>query len=151
MGLSKEAAFRYGFLARCADEGLTEDQIAHRLEVALEKTAAEPAGLGLFNDLYSTAKNVGSDVLNAPLTALGYVSSMAKPVLGMSALGGAALGIGGAAGLSELTKSEKDVDDIRKEELIYAYGQAAEEARRRADARRKLTQGAAKLGRPRLT
>lgn len=109
-------AFKFGFLLRCIDEGLTPEQIRERVAIglgpeAIEKTAAW-----------------GQDTLNAVL------KTWLLPVAVLTTLGA---GVGYAAG--GLQDSELEPEDVKTQELIAAY-QAQADRLRRAAARYALRQ-----------
>jgi hypothetical protein len=103
-------AFRRGFLQRCAEEGLTKEAVAARIDAAKEKRA------GLAGDLLS-AGGVG----------LGMAAAL-PPVLGI--LGGGALGYGAA----KATEPDITPEQVQADELINTYRVYAQ----RAAARKKL-------------
>ena len=112
MSLTAKAQFRLGFLATCADAGIPPDQISAHVGRVREKLGFEwkslltPLRMALFD---------------APL-AIGAAG------LGASALGGAAVGHMGA----KMTEDDTTPEDAQKQELIAAYQQQADRARRSA-------------------
>ncbi len=99
-------AFKVGFLARCAEEGLTADEIAGRVKAAGDKFASLLGGLG----------SAAGSVLST-----GIPLAIAAPV----ALGGIA-----GYGLSRMTDiDDTDVKEIKNNELLDTY--AAETAKLR--------------------
>lgn len=118
-GLTPDQAFKAGFLMRCIDEKLTDDQILERITFALEKKA------GVLGDVLRTG---GS--LFKGLASLAGTAAIAVPA-GVGALGGAAL--------ANMGNDEKaDPEQLQKEELIAEYNQLSDEAERKAKAKRKL-------------
>lgn len=115
--LTPRDAFKVGFLARCAEEGLTAPQIADRVKVAADKFASFLGGLG----------SATGSVLST-----GIPLALAAPV----ALGGVA-----GYGLSRMTDiDDTDVDEIKNTELLDTY--AAETAKlRRQRAVREFKRG----------
>ena len=90
-------AFRVGFLYKCADDGLTPDQIRQRVEVAaslVEKHA------GLLGDLGSAASQLGT---------WGTAGAIAAPI-GVGAVGGYMA--------HKLQEDDLDEDDVKQQELI---------------------------------
>lgn len=106
MPLDARDAFKVGFLARCAEEGLSGDQIAGRVKAAGDKFASLLSGLG---------SAAGSAL------STGIPLALAAPIV----LGGAA-----GYGLSRATDiDDTDVAEIKGNELLDTY--AAETAKLR--------------------
>lgn len=104
--LTAREAFKVGFLGRCAEEGLSAEQIAERVKLAGDKFASFLGGLG----------SAAGSVLST-----GIPLAIAAPV----ALGGVA-----GYGLSRMTDiDDTDVAEIKNNELLDTY--AAETARLR--------------------
>jgi len=108
--LDQRQAFKFGFLLRCADEGLTPEQTQVRVKEACDrleqiKTANVLGGIG----------GIGKFLMNAGLLGLG---------------GSAALGAAGGAGLASLMEEDADPEDVKRQELAAAYQQQAERIRR---------------------
>lgn len=106
--MSPRQLFKFGFLLRCADEGLTPAQTQLRIAACLEKVAADGSGWG---------------------------HMLADAGLGLGALGLAGAGAGGA-GLgymaARMTEPQADPETAKQQELIAAYKQYADHARRLA-------------------
>jgi hypothetical protein len=117
--LSPREAFKFGFMLRCADENLTEEQTRERIKVA-------------FANMQKTAW------IN-PFPAIGQTAKAVYPLikgLGLLGIGGAAAAGGlGGYGLAKMTEKDVDPEEIKRQELIAAYQQQANEIRRRAKAR----------------
>lgn len=107
--------FKYGFLLRCAEEGLTQEETAARIQTALDMTKQA------FLDPVGTAKTV----INGGLT------------LGGLGLAGAA-GVGAGAGWlgAKMTEPDADPAEAKTQELIETYRLFAEQAKRNAQRRR---------------
>ena len=109
--LTPQQAFRYGFLLRCAEEGLADDEVDARL-----KSAGGP--FSAVADDIQAAAGLGLKALAIPAAA--------------------AMGIGGATGyvLAKAREGTLDPAKARKDETIAAYGAYADqvEARNRARA-----------------
>lgn len=103
-------AFKIGFLARCAEEGLTGAALGARLDV-LEKQSA--------------------DTSIASLAGNGLALGVGVP-LGLGLLGGGLLGYGTA----RMAEPKLSTDDIKAQELAHTYRVYADRLR----ARRKATQ-----------
>ncbi len=122
--------FKYGFLLRCAEEGLTAEETASRIEQAREhiKTANPAAGIAA-----AGAGAAGSAWLG---------NALSKGIHG--GLGLAGLGLAGATGLgagagwlgAKMTEPDADPDEAKTQELIETYRLFAEQAKRNAQRRR---------------
>lgn len=105
--LTPREAFKVGFLARCAEEGLSADQIADRVKFASDKMASFMDGLA----------GVGKSVVSTgvPLAAIAPI-----------ALGGMA-----GYGLSRMTDiDDTDVDEVKNQELLDTYAQETAKLKR---------------------
>lgn len=115
--------FKFGFLVRCAEEGLDADDARARALRGL--TLVKAAEGGPFDVLWQGAKGLGSAGMTAArhLGGLALLGGVATPAL-----------IGGAAGLGVAGAREREVDpeEVRNQELIAAYNYHADQARRRA-------------------
>lgn len=132
--LTAKEAFKVGFLAKCAEDGLTPDQMLARVKQAkdaLEKRAFIGGLLG------SAAGAVGG----AAKSVAGYgipLALAAPPILG---------GLAGY-GLAKATDvDDTDVDDIKNRELVEEYKRQAEKLKQQAAVRR-YKQDRATTGRP---
>lgn len=106
--LTDREAFRLGFLLRCAEEQLSPVQIRERIKAAAIENYLPGAG---------AAKTVAG---------LGLMGGVAG--LGLSAAAGA----GGGWLAAKATEPDMDAEDAKMQELIAAYRQQAEQARRTA-------------------
>jgi hypothetical protein len=102
--MTDREAFKFGFLLRCADEHLSPEQIRERVKLA-----------------YGPALGAAATAGKLGLGALGLGIPLA-------ALGGAGVGYVGA----KITDPPVDPDEAKKQELIAAYRQQADRARRTA-------------------
>lgn len=105
-------AFQFGFLLKCAEDGLPPAQVVERIE----KLAALKDWIPSTKTLWDQGKN---------LAQLGVVGAAAPALAG--ALGGGALGYGLARAQDEPLTAE----EARKEELIAEYKRAIQEITRR--------------------
>jgi hypothetical protein len=133
--MTPREGFKYGFLLRCAEEGLTVKQAEARAVRALEKRGGE---------VWDTIKGVGGaakDLIMGPgLGSMKTILGYGIPIgLGAAAIGGGGLGYG----LAKMQEGDIDPADVQREELINAYRTQAELARR------KSIMDAAQLARPR--
>lgn len=108
MALLPKEQFRFGFLLRCAEEGIGADEIRGRVKMA-----------GPVRDVASTALNALKLWATLPLH------------VGVLGLGGSAL-LGGAGGygLAKATEEEVDPAEAKRQELIATYQQQADKVRR---------------------
>jgi hypothetical protein len=113
--MTPKEGFRFGFLYRCAEEGLTVKQAFDRARCALEKQA------GLWNEAKS-----GVGAAWGGLKTLGGLGLLAG--VGVPAVVGTGIGLG----LAKAREQDIDPDEIRRQELISAYRFHADQARRRA-------------------
>lgn len=102
--MNAREAFKTGFLLRCAEQGLSMDQIAGAIDLAIEKVAAEGGGPGF----------------------MGYAKSLGGWGLAASAAGGAATGYLAA----KATEPDVDPEYYKQVELINALKQQTEHSRR---------------------
>lgn len=120
MAMTELELFKYGFLLRCAEEGLTPDETAERVQQALQLTKqADPIGLG-------TAISTGVNGV-AGLGALGLA--------GAGALGAGAGWLG-----AKMTEPDTDPEEAKTQELIETYRLFAQQARQSAQRRRQYRQ-----------
>lgn len=141
---SDKDLFKLGFLTRCAEEGLTPQDVAARIQTAAEKTASTSmfwraalpiaSVLGLSHMLRSGAN--ASNVVNTAATGFDLAGrgalALGTAAAGAGLLGGGALGYG-AAKLTEPTITD---EDIKKQELAETYRIYAERARAKRKVRK---------------
>jgi hypothetical protein len=135
MSLTPRQQFKFGFLLRCADEGLTLEQTHERVKEAL---AFHEKEAGIAEIISGALKGIGSaagGVAEGVGKAAPVVADAAKS-LGLLGLGGAAVGGIGAGHLAALAgEKEIDPEEIKKQELIATYRQQADRVRRNMAAR----------------
>ena len=119
--MTPREGFKYGFLLRCAEEGLTVKQAEVRATRALEKH-------GGF-DAWDTAVSIGGGLKDLALGGAGKALSWGIP-LGIGTAAGA--GALGGYGLAKLREGDTDPEEVQRQELIAAYRNQAELARRKA-------------------
>lgn len=117
MALSRREAFKFGFLLRCADEGLTQEQTVERIKMA----NAQLAELEKHASIWQAATSVPKLLLSLGPWGL---------------LGGAGVGALGGIGLAKMTNKSVDPEEAKRQELIAAYQQQADRIRRSTAARR---------------
>lgn len=123
--MTPREGFKFGFLLRCAEEGLTAAEAQGRAARAEKRAGAADTIWGLGTKVPGAAWDLGTKAL-------------------LVGAGGAA-GIGGLGGygLAKMQEGEVDPAEIQRQELIDAYTSQAELARRKA------IMSAARAGRPR--
>jgi len=111
MSLSSREAFKFGFLARCADDGLDDAGIAARVATANQLLCKSAQGVGTAAS--AIAKLTGG---------LGFAGVLA------ALTGGGVLGHATARMREPYASLEDAVEEAQQEELIAAYQQAAQQA-----------------------
>ncbi len=109
--LTPAQMFKVGFLLRCADEGLSEEATAERVQTAQQ-----------FVDHIEKQGGLGDAAV-----------SMAKFVKGLglwSLVGGGLVGGAGGYAAGVLTDEPTEPEEVKKQELIAAYQQHADQVRR---------------------
>lgn len=148
-------AFKLAFFNRCAEEGLTVEQIHHRVKTALsrmekqsaggsEGTSNAPwnwltnlsAGTALGNiagkgDPAWTASGAGLGAMNVPQIA----SNLITPGILLALAGGTGLGIFGGKYLAESKYDPLAAEEVKAQEIKNEYARLAERARRTAKKR----------------
>ena len=118
--LSAQDAFKVGFLARCAADGIPHDRILPLIKQAQEKFAG-------LSDLVGKGIGLGGTVLG---TAAGWgipLAAIAPPALGAAA----------GYGLARATDiDDTDVDEIKDNELLGEYRRQTEQLKRDSLVRR---------------
>lgn len=105
MALSPRESFKVGFLGRCAEAGMTPDQMLGVIKQAQDKLAFVS---GLLGGLKDVASGVGGAV-----TGYGIPLALAAPPV----LGGIA-----GYGLGRLSDiDDTDIDDIKDQEVLDEY------------------------------
>jgi hypothetical protein len=117
--LNEREAFKVGFLARCAEHGMTRSEIRQAVKTALDKLAS---GSGILGGLASAAGHIGSSVANIGIP----LALVAPPVLG---------GIGGAMAANATDINDTDVKDIQDKEVLDTYRQETAKLKRQRQVR----------------
>jgi hypothetical protein len=102
--MDAQQAFRFGFMLRCAEEGMDESQ------------AEKLASLAKRADPLST------------ILSMGWEGAKSLPVLGLAG----AAGVGGLTGMAIAKAQEKpvSVEDVRRDEQIAAYNAYGDRVRK---------------------
>lgn len=103
--MTNREAFRFGFLLRCAEEGLNPDQTQQRVKQAF----------------YGAAKDLGS-------TLWGGLKTMG----GLGIAGGVGVGAAGGYLAAKATEPDADPEEAKLQELVATYRLYADNARRKA-------------------
>jgi hypothetical protein len=123
--LTQKEAFRAGFLARCAEEGLAGEALSDRMEAA--------GTFAKFGDILGLGETVAA-VGNAAKAVISAVPTTVAYAAGAGVIGGAALGAGAGAlaGPEDPGKIKPPpfLADVQKSEYAAALRQQAEEMRR---------------------
>lgn len=143
--LTPAAAFKYGFLRRCAEEGLTMEQAALRAEVALAaaqeptvKTAnpAAAAGADPISAITGLLASGGKGLLSMGRGAVGPLTEGVSHALGAALLGlPIAAGVAGGATAASLRRGDTNPGTVKAQELADEYNRLAEEAEQKTKLR----------------
>ncbi len=132
MSLTPEQLFKIGFLYKCAQAGLTQEETHEVVKEAISRLKGESKQAQFGTGLISGAgKVVGSATSALPhLFSLGGLALMGIPVAA-GAVGGYSL-----AKLRGGGDAKTMLEDAKKDEIVGEYERLAEEARRRARLKR---------------
>lgn len=123
--LSPREAFTFGFLLRCADEGLDPDETRGRIKLAADYLR----NIQGFDFTKESSQLLGH-ALSGGGKAIGGLASLAKSLGIVGLLGSGATGLAGGYLAGKVTDKEVDPDEIKQQELIAAYQQEADRIRR---------------------
>ena len=121
--MTPREGFKYGFLLRCAEEGLTVKQAEARAAHGLEKRADFLGTLGS-----GLASGISNAITGTAANIPGWAMGAGGLGLAGAAVGGGSLGYG----LAKMQEGDIDPQEVQREELIAAYRAQAELARRKA-------------------
>jgi len=127
MDVTAKEAFRLGFLARCAEEGLTGEPLNARIKNAAEKQSWIIPALGL-----------GATAVGGLALARGGVRDLASGagvMAGLIPAGGLLAGAGLGYGAAKMTEPNITDSDIKAQELADTYRIYAEKAKANRRAR----------------
>lgn len=136
MSMTPKQAFKFGFLLRCADENLGQEETDARVKYAMAILSAEEPCPRVERSVIDRALEEWEKQAVVDIgSAIGGLAGLAKN-LGFAGLaGGAALGAGGGYLAAKMTEKDVDTEEMKKQELIAAYKQQAERIRRQMAAR----------------
>lgn len=118
--LSPKDSFRVGFLARCADAGMTPEQTLSAVESAREKVA------GVISTIAGKTMDAAKGVAGG-LAGWGIPLAIAAPPM---------LGVLGGMGLAKATDiDDTDVEDVKSQEVTEELDRQADALRRQQAAR----------------
>ncbi len=120
--LATKQAFKAGLLLRCAESGMTMDQLEQHVDSLLKKSADLASALGY---LTGKATNLGGSLVSGA-AQLGTAGLIGAPVLG-GGLAGYLLGSRG---------SKPDIEGIKTDNMRQEYLRMAAEAKKRTEIKR---------------
>ena len=129
MDVTTKEAFRLGFLARCAEEGLTGEHLNARI-----KSAAEKQSIGWLIPAAGLAA-AGAGGLAIARGGVRDLASGAGTLAGLIPAGGLLAGAGLGYGAAKMTEPNITDDDIKAQELADTYRIYAEKAKANRRAR----------------
>jgi hypothetical protein len=140
--LTEKEAFKTGFLIRCAQEGLSDEEVSSRVGVGSEKMAVLDK-VGQDPGAAATALRFSWDALKTPLKLVPWA-------IGLGALGGVGLGTMSAGIRNQMDPDygpgmvPEEIQDVHAAEIAQTLRTEASKARRRAARiRRKREEAAA--------
>jgi len=135
MSMTPNQAFKFGFLLRCADENLSEEETQARVKYAMDLLTGDGRVLPIEHSLVDRVIGNWEKRANPITGTLGAAAGLLKN-LGFAGLaGGAGLGAIGGYTAAKMTDEDVDTEEMKKQELIAAYKQQAERIRRQMAAR----------------
>lgn len=112
--MSPQEAFKFGFYARCAEEGLTSEQTLARIKTASLGTIAGE----LIEGPFRLMSHMGPAAAQAALVA----------GIGLPIAGGLAMGYAGA----KATDDDSNIEEAKADEILSEYQRLTDHARRQA-------------------
>lgn len=134
MSMTEKEAFTLGFLARCAEEGLTGAALDARLAGITKFNEKTAGGLVETAPLKVGIPGAGAISSGAASLADAFKAIVSVPIAG-SILGGGALGYGAA----KMVEPQIDDDEIKAQELAATYKLYADKAKNRKKVRQYRT------------
>lgn len=120
--MTNEEAYKFGFLMRCAEEGLSQDQITERIKQAsLNKTA------GIGSEILGGVKAFGGKGVDLAGRLFGSLLSLGK--IGLIA-GPPVAGMAGGYVLGKARSDDFDPEEAKQQELIAEYQRALDQFNR---------------------
>jgi hypothetical protein len=140
MSLTPRQAFKFGFLLRCADENLSEEETQGRIKLAMDRLTwdGQPVPIDaaiIEREIAEWEKQAAGGIIGGLGQGLGAVGGLLKDLGWVGLLGGAGAGALGGYSAARMTKKDVDPKEMKKQELIAAYKQQAERIRRQMAAR----------------
>lgn len=129
--LTEKEAFKTGFLIRCAQEGLSDEEVSSRVGIGSEKMAALTKVSITDPGAAATALRFSWDALKTPLKLVPWA-------IGLGALGGVGLGTIGAGVRNQMDPDygpemiPEEIQDVHAAEIAQTLQAEAAKARRRA-------------------
>ena len=114
MSLTPREAFKFGFLSRCVEHGLSLDQVHQQVKEALDKLAG------------------WTDLITKPAGAAAHGVASMSPYA-MAGLAAAPLAIGGLGGFGlakAVDVNERDADEVKRDEVTDEYERQTDLLRR---------------------
>lgn len=114
--------WKFGFLAKCAQDGLTLEQTHERVRELIKR--ADPDWGKTIGDVAVAGQTLLSPIKGMGLAAMRGMADYALPIAGLGAAG-----VGGGLGLLAAKMQDDDVDphEVRKRELINHYNHYADQ------------------------
>jgi hypothetical protein len=127
MSLEKRAAFKLAFLSSCAEAGLTLEETHDSIKQAVSLLRSKVAEDGL--SLGSVAKTIGSGLASTYTGA----AKLAPWLLAAAAAVPPAVGYAAGSALGSMSGeiNDRDITDVKLEEVLEAYRRETERARAR--------------------
>lgn len=116
MGLTTKQSFRFGFLAKCASDGLTAEETLAKADAV--KVLLKTAFLG----------TVAGKAMDATKSLVGWAGSLATPLALAAPIG---IGAGAGYGLAKMTDvDDSDVEDVADNEVLDELRRQTERLKR---------------------
>lgn len=140
MSLTQRQAFKFGFLLRCADEDLSDAQTQDRIKYAMDRLTWDgqtPLSIdaAVVEQAIIEWQEKTAGIFGAAGKGIGGAANLVKRLGWMGLLGGAGAGAAGGYLTAKMTEDDANPGDMKKQELITAYKQQAEQIRRQMAAR----------------
>lgn len=130
--MTNKEAFLLGFLAKCAEEGLTPEEVEQRAmhKVAMMKVAILGAAMNAATSAVKGVAGTGKDIVGAGLsTAKDVAGGVANVALPLLVAGPPIAGAGVGYAMSQLEDDNFEVDDAKKDEELAEWNNAIQQLR----------------------